>query len=131
MFDRRCYLKNIQVPYPYNLGLYRNICAALGDQPLLWFWPQRMRGNGLYFPVRLDDEEAKYRSQEDMGEFATLVERPPRLHTRASVHSNLHAPATPASVLTFATSTTLVDHHHRLSMPIAGAKDQAFEMSSR
>ncbi|KAI8141236.1 DHHC palmitoyltransferase-domain-containing protein, partial [Fennellomyces sp. T-0311] len=44
------------VKYPYNLGLYRNICAVLGSQPILWLFPQRMRGDGLSFAVRKNDD---------------------------------------------------------------------------
>ncbi|KAI9265226.1 DHHC palmitoyltransferase-domain-containing protein [Phascolomyces articulosus] len=66
------------VKYPYNLGLYQNICAVLGSQPILWFWPQRMRGDGLHFPVRkydgtweeiIDDEEEVEDGHEDVEEY--------------------------------------------------------------
>ena len=37
------------VKFPYHVGVYNNICAVLGPNPLLWLWPQRMKGNGLSF----------------------------------------------------------------------------------
>ncbi|EGF99803.1 uncharacterized protein MELLADRAFT_40044 [Melampsora larici-populina 98AG31] len=41
-----------QFTFPFSLGVFRNIQAVLGKNPLLWFWPQRMRGDGLSFPVQ-------------------------------------------------------------------------------
>ncbi|ODN83420.1 hypothetical protein L202_01562 [Cryptococcus amylolentus CBS 6039] len=40
-----------EVKYPYNIGMYKNLKSVLGPQPLLWLWPQKMRGDGLSFPV--------------------------------------------------------------------------------
>ncbi|PLW53782.1 hypothetical protein PCANC_03590 [Puccinia coronata f. sp. avenae] len=37
--------------YPFSLGLYRNLQAVLGPNPLLWWLPQRMRGDGLQYPT--------------------------------------------------------------------------------
>lgn len=39
---------------PYDLGLYRNLQAVLGKNPLLWFVPcgRNLDGDGLYFEVR-------------------------------------------------------------------------------
>ncbi|ORY97762.1 DHHC palmitoyltransferase-domain-containing protein [Syncephalastrum racemosum] len=156
-----------RVKYPYNLGLYNNLCAVLGPQPLLWFWPQRMVGDGLYFPVTtkyledagdpekdgmtdaVHDEHAihgdgiqdidqhEHRAEDDycaeeegsdyrLSRYSSQTLRgtpsdckrvsiaaPPRVRTRNSRGSNLRAdgvmPATPASVRTFASASTLVD----------------------
>ncbi|KAI9317953.1 DHHC palmitoyltransferase-domain-containing protein [Dichotomocladium elegans] len=40
------------VHYPFDIGVYQNICSVLGSNPLLWLWPQKVPGNGLSFPVR-------------------------------------------------------------------------------
>ncbi|KAI8086229.1 palmitoyltransferase PFA4 [Halteromyces radiatus] len=39
--------------YPFSLGGYRNICAVLGNNPLLWLWPSRQvaTGDGISFPL--------------------------------------------------------------------------------
>ncbi|KDQ15704.1 hypothetical protein BOTBODRAFT_285774 [Botryobasidium botryosum FD-172 SS1] len=37
--------------FPYNLGIYRNICAVLGPSPLRWCWPQQVKGSGLSYPL--------------------------------------------------------------------------------
>jgi hypothetical protein len=31
-----------------------NLKSVLGPSPLLWLWPQRMRGDGLSYPVNPD-----------------------------------------------------------------------------
>lgn len=123
-----------KVKYPYNLGWYRNVCAVLGNQPLFWMWPQRMQGNGLYFPMRLQGEGEKRAStlmHEDTSEFATLVRKPSRLHTRASTSSNLRVPTTPASVLTFNTTSTLVDPLFTAKLPSSSTKETAIELPCR
>lgn len=52
-----------EIKYPYvstsnhdsltvqNIGFINNLKAVLGPNPLLWFWPQPMRGDGLSYPV--------------------------------------------------------------------------------
>ncbi|KAG0747896.1 hypothetical protein G6F57_001720 [Rhizopus arrhizus] len=45
--------KILPTQYPYDIGLYINICQVLGPNPLLWLWPQRTPGDGLSFPVIL------------------------------------------------------------------------------
>ncbi|WVR05338.1 hypothetical protein IAU60_002352 [Kwoniella sp. DSM 27419] len=51
-----------EIKYPYNIGMFRNISSVLGSNPLLWLWPQKMRGDGLSFPVNPDagDEHVQY-----------------------------------------------------------------------
>lgn len=34
-----------------NIGFVANLKSVLGPNPLLWLWPQPMRGDGLSFPV--------------------------------------------------------------------------------
>ncbi|CAO3592788.1 unnamed protein product [Absidia cylindrospora] len=41
------------VMYPYDQGILNNINSVLGRQPLLWFWPRRMEGTGLSFPINI------------------------------------------------------------------------------
>jgi palmitoyltransferase len=36
------------------VGFFRNLKSVLGPNPLLWLWPQKMRGDGLSFPVTPD-----------------------------------------------------------------------------
>ncbi|RCH88439.1 Palmitoyltransferase [Rhizopus azygosporus] len=43
--------KILPVNYPFDIGIYKNICQVLGPNPLLWLWPQRAVGDGLSFPV--------------------------------------------------------------------------------
>ncbi|KAI9301457.1 DHHC palmitoyltransferase-domain-containing protein [Cunninghamella echinulata] len=47
------------VAYPYDQGRLNNIKAVLGRQPLLWFWPRQMEGNGLTFPVNISNLHEK------------------------------------------------------------------------
>ncbi|KAK4687748.1 hypothetical protein P7C73_g2362, partial [Tremellales sp. Uapishka_1] len=51
-----------EVKYPYALGLVANLKSVLGPNPLLWLWPQAMRGDGLSFPVNPEagDSNAQY-----------------------------------------------------------------------
>ncbi|TYJ58112.1 hypothetical protein B9479_001208 [Cryptococcus floricola] len=51
-----------EVKYPYNIGMYKNLKSVLGPQPLLWLWPQNMRGDGLSFPVNPEagDPDCQY-----------------------------------------------------------------------
>ncbi|KAG2230980.1 hypothetical protein INT48_002759 [Thamnidium elegans] len=39
------------VRYPFDIGIYENICYVLGPNPLLWLWPKKIQGDGLTFPV--------------------------------------------------------------------------------
>jgi palmitoyltransferase len=41
----------IQAEFPYNIGAYKNMCLVLGNNPLLWLWPQPSRGDGINYPV--------------------------------------------------------------------------------
>ncbi|RCH82677.1 Palmitoyltransferase [Rhizopus stolonifer] len=45
--------KILPIQYPFDLGIYRNLCEVLGPQPLTWLWPKPMQGDGLSFPVTL------------------------------------------------------------------------------
>ncbi|KAL1923655.1 uncharacterized protein VTP21DRAFT_8635 [Calcarisporiella thermophila] len=36
--------------YPFNVGLINNLKSVLGPNPLLWFWPQTMVGDGIDYP---------------------------------------------------------------------------------
>lgn len=172
-----------QVKYPYNLGLYRNICAVLGQQPILWLWPQRMKGDGLSFPTKEfdntsnddeeigdDDDEKLYQGHGMDDDFSaddhhhldhrssiytlqtmqsndneiseamsttsaeekrqSVVSLPKRVHTRisgATLRVDPSWPTTPASVTTFASSTTLVDSQWKL--PTRASKE-TFELGS-
>lgn len=40
-----------QFTYPFSLGLLRNVQAVLGSNPLLWWLPKKMSGDGLRYPV--------------------------------------------------------------------------------
>lgn len=40
------------VEFPFDTGFYSNICSVLGDNPLLWAWPQRSPGDGLKYTVK-------------------------------------------------------------------------------
>lgn len=40
-----------KVNYPFDVGVYENICQVLGSNPLVWFLPQTMKGDGLTFPL--------------------------------------------------------------------------------
>ncbi|RKP03312.1 hypothetical protein CXG81DRAFT_24087 [Caulochytrium protostelioides] len=44
--------------YPYDLGPFTNFRALLGPSVLLWAFPQRMRGDGIAWPI---DEDAQQR----------------------------------------------------------------------
>ncbi|OCF36404.1 palmitoyltransferase PFA4 [Kwoniella heveanensis BCC8398] len=51
-----------EIKYPYNIGIIENIKSVLGPNPLLWLWPQKMRGDGLSFPVNPEagDSDVQY-----------------------------------------------------------------------
>ncbi|WVQ98972.1 hypothetical protein IAU59_006104 [Kwoniella sp. CBS 9459] len=51
-----------EIKYPYNIGIISNINSVLGPNPLLWLWPQKMRGDGLSFPVNPEagDSDVQY-----------------------------------------------------------------------
>ncbi|WVN86643.1 uncharacterized protein L203_101812 [Cryptococcus depauperatus CBS 7841] len=51
-----------EIKYPYNIGVYHNLKAVLGPNPLFWLWPQKMQGNGLSFPVcpKAGDHNVQY-----------------------------------------------------------------------
>ncbi|CAO3642852.1 unnamed protein product [Cunninghamella blakesleeana] len=39
--------------YPFSVGIYKNICSVLGDNPLLWFIPRKqVNGDGLTFAMK-------------------------------------------------------------------------------
>ncbi|TRM66063.1 DHHC palmitoyltransferase-domain-containing protein [Schizophyllum amplum] len=40
-----------EVKFPYHIGRLNNIKSVLGDNPLLWCWPQPAPGDGLTFPI--------------------------------------------------------------------------------
>ena len=73
----------IQVDFPFDLGMYQNICSVLGDNPLVWWWPMPSPGNGLTYPVKLHtDPIVPYswppRDPKDLG--ATIIERVEKEH---------------------------------------------------
>ncbi|KAF0460717.1 zf-DHHC-domain-containing protein [Gigaspora margarita] len=43
-----------EVIFPYDIGFIENIRANLGDNPILWCWPQEIKGTGLSFPISKD-----------------------------------------------------------------------------
>ncbi|WRT67380.1 uncharacterized protein IL334_004351 [Kwoniella shivajii] len=51
-----------EIKYPYSIGLIQNVKSVLGPNPLLWLWPQPMRGDGLSFPVNPEagDSDVQY-----------------------------------------------------------------------
>ncbi|KAI7900666.1 DHHC palmitoyltransferase-domain-containing protein [Cokeromyces recurvatus] len=40
------------VEFPFDIGFYKNICSVLGDNPLLWAWPQSTPGDGIHYTVK-------------------------------------------------------------------------------
>ncbi|ORX47477.1 zf-DHHC-domain-containing protein [Hesseltinella vesiculosa] len=54
--------KILPFDYPFSLGVYKNICSVLGNNPLLWFVPtRRLTSDGLTFEVAAGiDESAQY-----------------------------------------------------------------------
>jgi hypothetical protein len=50
-FWARSFDKLIQFSYPFSIGIYRNLQVVLGPNPLLWWLPQRMSGDGLRYPT--------------------------------------------------------------------------------
>ncbi|KAI9473577.1 MAG: DHHC palmitoyltransferase-domain-containing protein, partial [Benjaminiella poitrasii] len=41
-----------RVEFPFDVGFYKNICSVLGNNPLLWFWPQPTPGDGIHYAVK-------------------------------------------------------------------------------
>lgn len=100
---------------PYDQGIYRNIQSVLGRYPLFWLIPQPMKGSGLDFPISIkyldgDDEEsiASTTTEEPQPLKVEIAKLQP-LKAKPSIRS---LPNTPASIITFAsTTTTLVDQY--------------------
>ncbi|KAF9404109.1 Palmitoyltransferase [Podila epigama] len=46
-----------EVKCPYHLGILTNFQTVLGNNPLLWLWPQPMLGDGLMFKVKRGKHE--------------------------------------------------------------------------
>jgi len=40
-----------QVPFPYDLGVAKNVAAVLGRNPLAWLWPVDMPDDGTSYPT--------------------------------------------------------------------------------
>ncbi|KAH9923635.1 zf-DHHC-domain-containing protein [Fomitopsis serialis] len=45
-----------EIKFPYNLGVWRNICSVLGDSPLWWCWPTVPAGTGLKYQLAEGDD---------------------------------------------------------------------------
>jgi palmitoyltransferase len=45
----------LQIKFPYNLGLRRNITSILGDNPLMWCCPTVTPGTGLKYQLANGD----------------------------------------------------------------------------
>lgn len=55
MTTNASFLKSLkQVKCPYHLGVLTNFQEILGQNPLLWLWPQPMLGDGIQFKMRSD-----------------------------------------------------------------------------
>jgi hypothetical protein len=114
-----------QIKHPYNTGKINNIRAVLGPNAFLWFLPQQMIGDGLMFPINpkfsLVEEEIAIFTTIPSDLSTTTLNAPQDTHI--NIHEKHHhpfsdsqasppspVPLTPASVRTFASSSTLVDH---------------------
>ncbi|KAI8891082.1 zf-DHHC-domain-containing protein [Backusella circina FSU 941] len=40
------------VEFPFDIGIYRNLCSVFGNNPLLWFLPLPSHGTGLSFVMK-------------------------------------------------------------------------------
>jgi hypothetical protein len=59
------------IRYPYDLGLYRNICSVLGPRVLMWLLPRTPPvGNGLQFDINASKHDGE--SSDEQGN--TLLE---------------------------------------------------------
>eukprot|EP00835_Amoeboradix_gromovi_P003126 NODE_196_length_15381_cov_0.267243.p3 type:complete len:343 gc:universal NODE_196_length_15381_cov_0.267243:1174-2202(+) len=58
---------------PYDVGKYNNISAVLGSSWYLWWFPTRIIGDGVYFPMRVSFVELK--EKEDVEELQPHVRR--------------------------------------------------------
>ncbi|PCH34240.1 palmitoyltransferase PFA4 [Wolfiporia cocos MD-104 SS10] len=55
-----------EIKFPYNLGIKRNICSVLGDNPLLWCLPTVPPGTGLKYQLAVgDDPSAEFWPPQD------------------------------------------------------------------
>ncbi|KAH8555611.1 DHHC palmitoyltransferase-domain-containing protein [Umbelopsis sp. PMI_123] len=114
-----------KIKHPYNTGKINNIRAVLGPNAFLWFVPQQMIGDGLMFPINpkfsLVEEEIAIFTTIPSDLSTTTLNAPQDTHI--NTHEKHHhpfsdsqasppspVPLTPASVRTFASSSTLVDH---------------------
>lgn len=120
-----------QIKHPYNTGKINNVKAVLGSNAFLWMLPQQTTGDGLLFPINpkfsLVEEEMAIPT--NSSELSTATLNAPQ-DTHIDIHEKHHniftdsktsppspVPLTPASIRTFASSSTLVDHraHERVS----------------
>ncbi|KAI8141092.1 DHHC palmitoyltransferase-domain-containing protein [Fennellomyces sp. T-0311] len=44
--------KIMPIEYPFDVGLYKNICSVLGNNPFAWLWPQAPTSDGLVYAVK-------------------------------------------------------------------------------
>ncbi|KAF9202891.1 Palmitoyltransferase [Haplosporangium sp. Z 27] len=68
---------------PYHQGILTNFQEVLGQNPLLWLWPQPMLGDGLSFKVRAHKSGSRRRkplfrksSEDDMSSCSSASESP-------------------------------------------------------
>ncbi|ORX48789.1 zf-DHHC-domain-containing protein [Hesseltinella vesiculosa] len=138
-----------EVVYPYDQGVFNNLCFALGKQPLFWLWPQQMEGSGLSFPLNITNlhapgniltdasmdedkrsskystwstQEADYDEDEERPLSMEYVSPVPPAHPRLTHHasqSTLHTPATPGSILTFTSTVSTLVDHRSSRHPLA------------
>ena len=43
-----------EISKPYYIDKYTNVCAVLGRKWYLWWFPQRLLGKGVFYPIRPD-----------------------------------------------------------------------------
>lgn len=109
----------LQIKHPYNTGKLNNIKAVLGPNPILWFCPQQMTGEGLLFPINpkfslVEEEMAIPSTCSHLS--TTTLNAPESSHVHYEKHQDVSSapsspvPPTPGSIRTFASSSTLVDH---------------------
>ncbi|WVQ78513.1 hypothetical protein IAT38_000599 [Cryptococcus sp. DSM 104549] len=78
-----------EVKYPYSIGLLHNIKSVLGPNPLLWLWPQEMRGDGLSFPVAPEAGDHSVQYSWPPQDPSRLPNPPPlAAHTSAFIYGN-------------------------------------------
>ncbi|KAF9901027.1 Palmitoyltransferase [Linnemannia zychae] len=77
-----------EIKCPYHLGVLTNFQEVLGQNPMLWLWPQPMLGDGLKFKMKNDLKELR----DDDSDFGSTSSSPSDDLTGVPLSSSSRSP---------------------------------------